>query len=490
MKVLAFCPDEGLLEQTLGSLIASGDIELSVERSLGSGLSRLQEDDWPLVLIDSILHDEVALVIERISKAGHRVVLLARSASMDATLQALRSGVWDIVAFPDDAGELRDVIARCKATEHASAAVADGRLPAPQTPPPRSSTSASAGPGQNGTKASATQLIGESPKMFAAFKTAARVAGSTATVLIQGESGTGKELLARFLHEQSGRPGSFVALNCAAIPEHLLESELFGHEKGAFTGALARRIGRFERANGGTLFLDEIGDMSFPLQAKILRALQEREVERLGGEKPVPVDVRLVAATNRLLEDEVAAGRFRVDLYYRIAVVTLTLPPLRERGDDIRLLAEHCVDKAAVERNWPVRAIDPDTLRLLQAYPWPGNVRQLCNVLERALLLSDGPVLLPAHLPPEIREHPSGAFCRGNERRSAERRDVVRDRRSGGTSLQQLDHLEHEHIRRALALADGQLGRAAELLGIHRNTLRRKLRLPRPEQQPEQGGEA
>src|SRR5918998_5679828 len=209
--------------------------------------------------------------------------------------------------------------------------------------------------------------------MVSAFKTAAKVASSNATVLIQGESGTGKEVLARFLHEQSRRrEGPFVAVNCAAIPEHLLESELFGHEKGAFTGAVARRAGRFERAHGGTLFLDEVGDMSLPLQAKILRAIQEREVERLGGEQPIAVDVRLVAATNRTLEDEVTAGRFREDLYYRLAVVVLTLPPLRERGDDIRLLAQHCIAKDAHARGWQVEAIATETLEFLRNYPWPG----------------------------------------------------------------------------------------------------------------------
>jgi DNA-binding NtrC family response regulator len=308
--------------------------------------------------------------------------------------------------------------------------------------------------------------------MLSVMKSATRVADSNITVLIQGESGTGKELMARFLHERSRRrEGPFVAVNCAAIPEHLLESELFGHEKGAFTGAVARRAGRFERAHGGTVFLDEIGDMSLPLQAKILRVLQEREIERLCGESSIPVDVRVIAATNRTLEDEVAQGRFREDLYYRLAVVGLTMPPLRERGDDdLRMLAEHCVTKAAREHRRPVFAISQETLALLKAYSWPGNVRQLCNVMERAILMADGPVLLPGHLPLEIRFPTEPSFVRV----ASERPDLGGTGRAGETLLP-LAELERRHIRRALTMTGGHLAQAAESLGIHRNTLRRKL---------------
>jgi two-component system response regulator FlrC len=306
--------------------------------------------------------------------------------------------------------------------------------------------------------------------MLVVMKSASRVADSTITVLIQGESGTGKELLARFVHDHSRRrEGPFVAVNCATIPEHLLESELFGHEKGAVTGAVAPRVGRIERASGGTLFLDEVGHMSLPLQAKILRAIQEREVERVGGEKAVPVDIRLVTATNRNLGDEVTAGRFREDLYYRLAVVVLTLPPLRDRGDDLRMLAEHCVTKAAREHGGPVFAISQETLVLLRAHPWPGNVRQLRNVLERALQLADGPVLLPAHLPLEVRFPVLAPVdARSADRPSAGAEGAIE-------TLLPLADLERRHIRRALSMTGGHLARAAESLGIHRNTLRRKL---------------
>ena len=303
-------------------------------------------------------------------------------------------------------------------------------------------------------------VIGGSAEVLAALRMARRVADSTATLLIQGESGTGKELLARVVHEESGR-SPFVAVNCAAIPENLLESELFGHEKGAFTGAMGRRIGRFERANGGTLFLDEVGDMSPAMQAKILRVLQEHEVERVGGDRTVPVDVRVVAATNRDLAAEVAEGRFREDLFYRLAVVVVHLPPLRERGGDVELLVRHFVAHFAGRHGRPVEEVAPETIALLHAYRWPGNVRQLGNVIEGALLVADGPVLLPEHLPPQIR----GASD-GDSAPSAPPSD----------RLLPLREMERLHIHRALARTGGNLVQAAELLGIHRNTLRDKLR--------------
>ena len=302
-------------------------------------------------------------------------------------------------------------------------------------------------------------FLGRSPRAQAALKVAHQVADSTATVLIQGESGTGKELLARIVHENSRRArGPFVAVNCAAIPETLLESELFGHERGAFTGAAARRLGRFERASGGTLFLDEVGDMSPTMQAKILRVLQEHEIERVGGETPVRVDVRVVAATNRDLEAEVAAGRFRDDLYYRLAVVVVRLPALRERGDDVDLLARRFLEDFAAEHGRPVRLLAPEAAERLRAYTWPGNVRQLRNVVERAVLVAEGEVLRADHLPPEVLNA------------------AVSPNGHGDGGFLPLRELERRHIRLALDLTGGNLGDTARLLGIHRNTLRQKLR--------------
>jgi DNA-binding NtrC family response regulator len=251
-----------------------------------------------------------------------------------------------------------------------------------------------------------TPFIGNSPAIQQVLTIVERVADTRTTVLITGESGTGKELIARMLHEKSSRAGGpFVAVSCAAIPETLLEVELFGAVKGAYTGADTDRIGKFEAANGGTLFLDEIGDIPPLIQVKLLRVLQEREIERLGSNKPIPVDVRLVAATNRDLEQAVQAGSFRADLFYRLQVVHIHLPPLRERPEDIPLLVEYFIRKYAEENRRAMRAVCPDTLKLLQAYPWPGNVRELENTIESAVVLAppDATVLLPEHLPPHLR---------------------------------------------------------------------------------------
>jgi two-component system response regulator AtoC len=295
--------------------------------------------------------------------------------------------------------------------------------------------------------------------MLEVYKLTARVAGSSATVLIQGESGTGKEVVARAIHLNGAKAaGSFVAVNCAAIPENLLESELFGHEKGAFTGAIMRKIGRFEQAAGGTLFLDEIADMSLALQSKILRAVQEREIERVGGTETLPVDVRLIAATNRDLQDAIAQGRFREDLYYRLAVVTIRLPKLTDRGDDLVLLTAYFVRHFAERYEKPIRAISDRALELLRNHPWVGNVRELRNVVERAVIVATDDTLRAEHLPEELR---------GEEVALAERPQ--------GTLLT-LAELEARHIARVLAHTSGQIGAAAEILGIHRNTLTRKMK--------------
>ncbi|HWW75285.1 MAG TPA: sigma-54 dependent transcriptional regulator, partial [Pyrinomonadaceae bacterium] len=247
-------------------------------------------------------------------------------------------------------------------------------------------------------------LIGNSEAMNRVRSMIEKVAETDATVLVRGESGTGKELVARELHERSShrRRGSFVAVNCAALPSELIESELFGHEKGAFTGAAARRRGKFEQADGGTLFLDEIGDMSANVQAKLLRALEERRIERLGGNESIPVDVRIVSATHRPLEQEIERGGFRADLFYRLQVVTVEIPPLRERREDIPLLAETFARQAAERYGLPPRTLAPATLRRLVEYNWPGNVRELRNAVERSMILAEGGEVAAQDLPEEI----------------------------------------------------------------------------------------
>ena len=398
-------------------------------------MARAQQAGWSVILIDSEFADGAALdLIERFAASGSAVALMTRAPSLRLTLDAMDRGARDVLLFPPDAGKLRELVMRC----HRASARGTAAVPASQ---------------------SAESIVGESPRMLEAFKTIARVSRSTATVLVRGESGTGKELVARTIHERSARAkGPFVAVNCAAIPENLLESELFGHEKGAFTGAIARRIGRFERASGGTLFLDEIGDMSLALQAKILRVLQEREVERVGGNAAVPVDVRLIAATHRDLDRDVRAGRFREDLYYRLAVVTVQLPALRERGEDLRVLAEHYMMRYAAEYARPVQSLSQEVLATLRTYSWPGNVRQLRNVMESSVLLADSDALLPCHLPPEV-SAPSP------ETPAVE----------AGAPLVTLSELERRHIQKVMSVSGWQMNVAAEILGIHRNTLRRKL---------------
>jgi two-component system response regulator HydG len=295
--------------------------------------------------------------------------------------------------------------------------------------------------------------------MVAVYRTIAHVAPSTATVLIQGESGTGKELVARAIHAhgpRSARP--FVAVNCAAIPENLLESELFGHEKGAFTGAVARKIGRFERASCGTLFLDEIGDMSLVLQSKILRAVQEREVERVGGGEPIPVDVRLIAATNKDLKQMIAEGKFREDLYYRLAVVTIRLPQLAARGDDLLQLTSYFLQEFGKQYGKQIGAISDRAAALLRAHAWIGNVRELRNVIERAVLLCEGDVLRSVDLPEE--------WLAGAAKPEA----------TGAGPLATLQEAESRHIAQVLTHTHGQIGEAAQILGVHRNTLARKIK--------------
>jgi DNA-binding NtrC family response regulator len=316
-------------------------------------------------------------------------------------------------------------------------------------------------------------LIGASGAMERVRSVIEKVAETDATILVRGESGTGKELVAREIHERSNsrRRGQFVAVNCAALPSELIESELFGHEKGAFTGAAARRQGKFEQANGGTLFLDEIGDMSANVQAKLLRALEERRIERLGGTDSIPVDVRIVSATHRPLEQDIAAGSFRADLFYRLRVVTIEIAPLRERREDIPVLAETFARMAAERYNLPARPIARSALRRLIEYDWPGNVRELRNTIERAVILAEGDELTSGDLPEEIKESAKGKQSEdlkehGNDLSVPFTADFRSDRRE----------FERRYIARCLEDSGGNVTRAASILGMHRQSLQHKLR--------------
>ena len=306
-------------------------------------------------------------------------------------------------------------------------------------------------------------IVGASPAIQQLFKDVGRVASSRATVLIQGQSGTGKELIARVIHSYSAPQKPFIAINCSAIVDTLLESELFGHEKGAFTGAVQGKAGKFELAEDGSIFLDEIGELSQNLQAKLLRALQEREVERVGGVRRIPIKARILAATNRDLATEVEAGRFREDLYQRLKVVTLSLPPLRDRPEDIPLLVEHLLVKINQRLHKNLRRVPREVIEKLQKREWPGNVRELENVLTRAAVLSQGDMLLEEHL---IEQKPTP-------------RGVVQVPAAALVSEERvptLDDVEREHIGRVWTLTRGHKGRTCQLLGISRPTLERKLK--------------
>jgi len=307
-----------------------------------------------------------------------------------------------------------------------------------------------------------SSIIGKSKKMREVFEILTMAAPSDATILILGESGTGKELIANAIHQNSLRKDKpFIKVNCAALPEGLLESELFGHEKGAFTGAVSRRLGRFEQAHGGTLFLDEIGDMSLPTQAKILRVLQEGEFERMGGEKTIKVDVRIIAATNKDLEKEVEAGRFREDLYFRLSVVPVHLPPLRERKEDIPFLAEHFLKKYAEKNHRLLKGITPAAMDLLMRYHWPGNVRELENVIERAVIMSREEWITPEALPANLKKY-----------QSAEEDESITEKLVGRS----IKEVEKELILKTLEETGHNITRAAEILGITRRGLQYKLK--------------
>ena len=430
------------LLQSLRQYADDGRLEIDSAPDLPRAVRQLAGGRWDLILAMLGEHpdDDLAWWVDTLrGVAGSpRLVAAVQVPSMGLVLRAEKAGVLDVLSLPLRRDDLVRVLDRLRS------ATTDTTVPLPE---PQSHAVGS------------YVLVGQSPAMLEVYKLLARVAGSTATVLVTGESGTGKEVVARAIHLNGPNArGAFVAVNCAAIPENLLESELFGHEKGAFTGAIMRKIGRFEQAAGGTLFLDEIADMSLALQAKILRAVQEREIERVGGGDTIPVDVRLIAATNRDLKEAIKQGRFREDLYYRLAVVTIRLPRLAERGDDLVLLTAYFVRHFAERYGKQIRAISDRALDALRGHAWVGNVRELRNVIERAVIVATGDTVRAEHLPEELR---------GEE--------VVRaDRPQGG--LLTLAEIEARHIARVLAHTHGQIGTAADILGIHRNTLTRKMK--------------
>jgi two-component system nitrogen regulation response regulator GlnG len=461
-NLLLIDDDPDLLPDQVGHVFPAPTHRVEVAHTGAEGLQRIADVRPDVILLDLRLPDQSGLdVLKQLRQIDARipVVLVTAVRSANSAIEAMRQGAYDYLLKPLDLQKLDRVIGE---------ALKVGRMmrePAVivGTPPDDDQ------PGE--------AIAGSCPAMQEVYKAIGRVADQTFPVLITGESGTGKELVARAIYQHGPRAKApFLALNCAAIPETLLESELFGHEKGAFTGAERRRIGKFEQVSGGTLFLDEIGDMPLPAQAKLLRFLQEQAFERLGGSETIRTDVRVIAATHHDLNAWSAEGKFRLDLYYRLGVFTIHLPPLRERGDDLPLLVQFYLRRGSRELGREVCDVAPEALERLCGYSWPGNVRELQSVLKQALLRAHGPVLLPDFLP-ELPEAPAGAAAPAGGGLDP---DAFICQRLGPDSCDLYAEYHRELDRlllpRVLEYTGGNQARAALLLGIARRTLRQKLR--------------
>jgi two-component system nitrogen regulation response regulator GlnG len=461
-NLLLIDDDPDLLPDQVRQVFPAPAHRVEIAHTGTEGLKRVAAVRPDVILLDLRLPDQSGLdVLKQLRQIDARipVVLVTVVRSADSAIEAMRQGAYDYLLKPLDLQKLDRVLGEAVKVARLmrEPAVIARTLPDDDQP--------------------GEAIIGSCPAMQEVYKAIGRVADQTFPVLITGESGTGKELVARAIYQHGSRAKSpFLALNCAAIPETLLESELFGHEKGAFTGAERRRIGKFEQCNGGTLFLDEIGDMPLPAQAKVLRVLQEQAFERVGGTETVRTDVRLIAATHRDLKAWSDEGKFRPDLYYRLGVFAIDLPPLRERGEDLPLLVQFHLRRSSRELGRAAREVAVEALERLRGYSWPGNVRELQSVLKQALLRAHGPVLLPEFLPelsaaPPAPAAPSGGgfdpegFLR--QRLGPDSRDLYAEIHG------ELDRLV---LPRVLEYTGGKQAPAALLLGISRQTLRAKLR--------------
>ncbi|HSB20308.1 MAG TPA: sigma-54 dependent transcriptional regulator [Anaeromyxobacteraceae bacterium] len=447
--------DELNIRRVLAAMLKREGYEVTTAADGEQALAVLQRTPVQVVVTDLVMPRMSGLeLLQRVAVQypDVPVIMITAHGTVDSAVAALKAGAFDYVTKPFEQEELKKVIAkaaRAHEIETQNVHPSEGERP---------------------------PLVGQSAAMRQVFEMIARVADSPSTVLITGESGTGKELVARELHHGSSRRDKpLIKVNCAAIPKDLVESELFGYEKGAFTGAVGSKPGRFELADGGTLFLDEIGEVPLEMQVKLLRALQESEFERVGGIKTLRVDVRLIAATNRDLQALIAEGRFREDLYYRLNVVPISLSPLRERREDIPPLVSHFVEKYNRRLGKKVERVEDDAMQLLLSYSWPGNIRELENLMERSVLFADGPVILAASLPDALREKspahtpvaalgPLGAIAAPS---GASMKEIVR--------LAQAE-LERELIARALEETGGNVTRAAKKLQISRKSLQVKMK--------------
>ena len=462
--VLLIDDDLTLIPAQVRQLFPAPDHRVEIAGTGVAGLERVQAEPPDVILLDLRLPDQSGLeVYQQIRRIDARipVIFITTGKMADAAIEAMKQGAYDYLFKPLDLHQLRRVVGG------ALDVVRTMREPAVVVETPSEDDVVGA-------------IIGSCPAMREVYKAIGRVAAQNVPVLITGESGTGKELVARAIYQHGSRARApFLALNCAAIPENLLESELFGHEKGAFTGADRRRIGKFEQCSGGTILLDEIGDMPLSLQAKMLRLLQEQAFERLGGNEMLRTDVRLIAATHRDLKVWSEEGKFRPDLYYRLNVFTIHLPPLRERIDDLRPLVQHFLRRFSRDLGREVREVAPEALERLRRYTWPGNIRELQSVLKQALLHASGPTLLPAFLP---------AFQDEPRRPETAPQSAAEDpglevfiRLCLGSDTSDLYAETHRQVDRLLltrVLEDtgGNQHQAARRLGIARETLRRRLR--------------
>ncbi|MGH9942335.1 MAG: sigma-54-dependent transcriptional regulator [Pyrinomonadaceae bacterium] len=458
--------DEEAARYGMRRALASLGYDIEEAADTAEARTKIDAGESDLLLLDVNLPGQSGLDFLRELKAGKgdspQVVVITAHGSDRTAVEAIKSGAYDYLSKPFEVDELRLVVKN---------ALENVRLR-------RENIALRERIELEGGAARGT-LVGDSAGMKRVRSLIEKVAETDATVLIRGESGTGKELVAKAIHESSRarRRGQFVAVNCAALPSELIESELFGHEKGAFTGAAQRRRGKFEQADGGTLFLDEIGDMSANVQAKLLRALEERRIERLGGNESVPVDVRIVSATHRPLEQEIEKGNFRADLFYRLRVVSIEVPPLRERREDILSLAELFARQTVEKYKLSERALGASALRVLFEYDWPGNVRELRNTVERSMILAEGEEVTARDLPEEIA---------ANSKKGGEVRQPGGVETDGGpasvvvpyTADLRTDRREFErrYITRCLEETGGNVTRAAAILGMHRQSLQHKLR--------------
>ena len=465
-KVLLIDDDRSLRTLIAGAL-RDIPLELQTAANAGEGIALLEAGEPDVVLLDVMLPDMSGIeACRRIHDIAPKVpvIFITAGGSSDTAIEAMSLGAFDYLLKPLNLERVQELVTQAleiRRLMHVPVRFqADGDLPAP-----------------------GDLLIGRTPQMQEVYKAIGRVAPQDVATLIRGESGSGKELVARAIYHHSRRSsGPFLAVNCAALTESLLESELFGHEKGSFTGATMQRIGKFEQCNGGTLFLDEVGDMSPLVQSKVLRVLQEQRFERVGGTQTIQTDVRIIAATNRDLEKMVRQGDFREDLFYRLNGFTIQLPPLRQRQEDIRILLDWYVARFRRELGKDVQGIAPDALEMLLNYRWPGNVRQLQNVVRQALVHSTGPVLITAFFPREITAPQAPEpEANGHDRQlsPANLHSFVTQRLHSGSAqlhAETIDMVERFLLTTVLRHTDGNQSKAAKILGITRGSLRHKIR--------------